>query len=136
MFLALNVTVYCRWPWALDDNTNHTRPSGLATFTSAAAAGRTTRDRQKRASGIKIRFFIFVLLEIGWEFSRIFDLVHHPASRMGGPSRPGPFQRTGTSRMAQPPPGASFNFKTVWPFTRRFPTTESVGWAAALGPSA
>jgi hypothetical protein len=38
--------------------------------------------------------------------------------------------------MAQPPPGASFIFKTVWAFTRRFSTTESFGCAAAFGPSA
>jgi hypothetical protein len=38
--------------------------------------------------------------------------------------------------MALPPPGASFNFKTVRASTWRFSTTESFGCAAALGPSA
>ena len=44
-------------------------------------------------------------------------------------------QRAGVSRMAQPPPGASFSFKTVFAFTRRFSNTESFGCVAAFGPS-
>ncbi len=45
-------------------------------------------------------------------------------------------QRAGTSRIAQPPPGASFSLRTVFASTRRFSRTLSFGWAAALGPSA
>ena len=38
MVFELNVTVYSRWPWASADSRNWTRPSGLATVTSAAEA--------------------------------------------------------------------------------------------------
>src|ERR1035441_5840299 len=62
MFFELNVTVYWRWPWAPDDNTKCTLPSGLATVTSAAAG----RDRQTRTSRNRIDAFICVLLETGW----------------------------------------------------------------------
>src|SRR5664280_3144699 len=61
MFFELNVTVYSRWPCAPGDSTSRTRPSGLATVTSAAAES----DRQNRANGYRIVALIGLLLEAG-----------------------------------------------------------------------
>ena len=54
MFFELNATVYSRWPCAPGDNTKRTRPSGLATVTSAAAGS----DKQNRANGHRMVVFI------------------------------------------------------------------------------
>src|ERR1039458_7077052 len=54
MFFELNATVYSRWPCAPGVSTNRTRPSGLATVTSAAAGS----DKQNRANGHRMVVFI------------------------------------------------------------------------------
>src|ERR1039457_2068501 len=57
MFFELNTTVYSRWPCAPADNTKRTRPSGLATVTSAAAGS----ERQNRMNGYRMVGFIGLL---------------------------------------------------------------------------